>query len=97
VLVLVGPHAPREGADVRLTVAGSCWRGLEAGHGRLTCRQVEVIAGGRRSAARQRRVRLWLPAPEGGVAPVDDASTSTAPGTARAPVEPAEAAEAVAR
>jgi hypothetical protein len=64
-LVVAGPWA--EGADVRLSVASSRWEGLEQGHGRLRRRLMEVEVGGRGAAARPRRVRLWAPAPGGGV------------------------------
>ena len=70
VLVLLGggsgvwPQAP----DVRLMVASATWAGVGGdGAGRLEARHVEVVATGRGAAARERRVPLWLPAPEGGV------------------------------
>lgn len=58
-------------ADVHLrTVPSAGWVGpATGGAGRLQARQVEVVAGGRGAAARERRVRLWLPAPDGGLAP----------------------------
>lgn len=56
-------------AEVRLTVASSSWTGpAGGGAGRLEARRVEVVAGGRGAAARERRVPLWLPAPDGTVA-----------------------------
>ena len=62
-----------EGADARLCVSSSSWHGLGRGHGHLTGRVVEVVAGGRGAASRERRARMWLPAPDGGVVPyVDD-------------------------
>ena len=69
--VLVVTGAWPEGADVRLQLSASRWEGLGRGHGRLTGRRVEVVAGGRGAAARERRVALWLPHPDGGVAPWD--------------------------
>jgi hypothetical protein len=63
-----------EPADLRLAVTASAWHGLGQGHGSLHSRQVEVLATGRGAAARERRVLLWLPAPNGTIAPV------TAPG-----------------
>jgi hypothetical protein len=68
VLMVVG-EGWSEPAEIRLTVASSTWEGVGRGHGRLRARQVEVVAGGRGAAARERRVSLWLPGPEGGVAP----------------------------
>ena len=50
-----------EGADLRLRVVAACWHGIEAGHGFLQAREVEVAATGRGAAGRERSVRLWLP------------------------------------
>jgi len=61
-------------ADVRLSVASCAWEGLGKGHGRLRARRVDVVATGRGAAARERRVSLWLPAPEGGVKQIDHAN-----------------------
>ena len=56
------------GADVRLRLGPAEWRGPAAGGaGRLTSRVVEVVAGGRGAAARERRVVLELPGPDGAV------------------------------
>ena len=71
VLVAAGGAAWPEAADVRLTVVGAEWHGLGQGCGRLLGRRVEVAAGGRRSADRERRVALWLPHGDGGVAPAE--------------------------
>lgn len=68
VLLLAGGDAHVEGADVRLTTAAPEWHGLGAGHGHLTGRVVDVVARGRGAASRERRVRVWLPAPGGGIA-----------------------------
>ena len=57
-----------DGAEVRLAVADSHWEGPGSGEGRLTSRRLAVTMGGRGSAARPRRILLWLPAPDGGVA-----------------------------
>lgn len=65
--VLVVSGAWPEPAEVQLAVASTAWEGLGQGHGRLRGRQVEVVAGGRGAAARERRVSLWLPHPEGGI------------------------------
>ncbi|HUP68959.1 MAG TPA: hypothetical protein VM142_03995 [Acidimicrobiales bacterium] len=48
---------------------GCQWVGLEAGHGHLRARRVEVVAEGRGVSSRPRRHRLWLPAEGGGVEP----------------------------
>jgi len=61
-----------EPAEIRLTLASSCWEGVGRGHGRLRARRVDVVAGGRGAAARERRVPLWLPHAEGGVREVVD-------------------------
>ena len=61
--------SPWEGASLGLTVTAQRWHGLGAGHGHLTAREVEVTAVGRGSAVRPRRARLWLPGPDGRVAP----------------------------
>jgi hypothetical protein len=66
VLVVVSSRWP-ESPAVRLTVAASAWEGPGRGDGRLRGRRVEVVASGRATAARERRARLWLPAPGGGV------------------------------
>ena len=65
-LVVAGGGWP-EPPEVQLTVAAASWDGVGRGHGRLRGRRVEVVGGGRGAAARERRVALWLPHPEGGV------------------------------
>jgi hypothetical protein len=57
------------GAMVSLSVITQRWHGLGAGHGYLRSREVEVQAEGRGAAARPRQVRLWLPGPNGLIAP----------------------------
>lgn len=71
VLVTPGAGWP-EPAEVRLTVTTAEWEGLGQGHGRLRGRRAEVVTGGRGAAARERRVQLWLPHPDGGVREVVD-------------------------
>jgi hypothetical protein len=68
VLVVLGSRGWPEGADVQLTVGTGSWQGVEAGHGHLQGRHLEVVAFGRRAAARPVRVGLWLPTPSGQVA-----------------------------
>jgi hypothetical protein len=69
VLVVAGQWP--EAAEVQLTVASSTWEGLGQGYGRLLGRRVEVVAGGRGAAARERRISLWLPHPDGGICTVE--------------------------
>lgn len=64
-LIVDAPRWP-ESPDVRLTVERTGWEGLGAGHGRLSGRRVEVVAGGRRMGGRERRLAVWLPAPASG-------------------------------
>jgi hypothetical protein len=66
VVLSVGGQWP-EGADVRLHVSTIGAPGLGRGNGRLEARAVEVTTSGRGAAARERSVRLWLPAPDGTV------------------------------
>ncbi|HET6795442.1 MAG TPA: hypothetical protein VFH45_13415 [Acidimicrobiales bacterium] len=94
VLVVVGRPWP-EGCDLALTATVERWEGLGEGHGYLTRRLVEVSAGGRRSAGRPRRARLWLPGGDGGVqpappVPVPDKSQTARPsgGALRGPAGP---------
>ncbi len=72
VLVTCGDGAWPEPAEVCLTVTSAAWEGLGRGHGHLRGRRVEVVAGGRGAAARERRAQLWLPHPDGGVRQVED-------------------------
>jgi hypothetical protein len=69
VLVVAGEWP---GAQARLWVARQQWAGLGRGHGRLTCRQVQVLGTGRGAAIRPAQQWLWLPGPDGGVAAVVD-------------------------
>ena len=55
------------GAELRLSVAAGRWEGLAEGSGLLRARRVVVRGEGRGSATRVRELRLWLPAPGGGV------------------------------
>ncbi len=65
-------------ADLRLTGVEARWQGLGHGHGHLQARRVVVEAGGRRRAARPRRVELWLPDARGAI-------TAVAPSSPRGP------------
>jgi len=49
------------GVDGSLRIVASCWRGLEAGHGTLRSREVELSFSGRRAGARVRVVHCLLP------------------------------------
>lgn len=73
-LVASGDDRWPEPADLRLAAVATAWEGLGDGHGHLRARRVTVEVGGRRAAGRTRRVELWLPAPGGGVAPVESAT-----------------------
>jgi hypothetical protein len=74
VLVEVGwppglwPEAPE------VTLAAECceWEGIGEGWGHCRARRVEVEATGRRGGGRPRRAWLWLPGPDGRMAPIDD-------------------------
>ena len=61
-----------EGAQTRLLVASREWAGIGAGHGRLRARRVQVVAEGRGAGTRPRAAWLWLPGPDGAVAPAAD-------------------------
>lgn len=65
--VLVTTAAWPGGADVRLAVTATAWEGVGEGHGRLRARRVDVVATGRGAAAREQRLSLWLPGPDGGL------------------------------
>jgi hypothetical protein len=70
-MVLVGPAAWPEGADLRLALTAPAWDGLGRGHGHLERRRVHLEVTGRREAARPREADLWLPARVDAVAPAD--------------------------
>jgi hypothetical protein len=54
------PLAPWEGADIRLEVASARWHGVGHGDGHLQGCRMEVLATGRRAAARERRAVVWV-------------------------------------
>jgi hypothetical protein len=80
VLVILGEGWP-EAPELRLAVTAVAWEGLAVGHGHLQARRVEVAVSGRR-AGPDRQGWLWLPGPDGRVAPA-------VPGVAGAPSVPA--------
>ncbi len=84
-VVLGGAHGWPEAPDIRLSVTSAIWEGLGHGHGRLQARRLEVMVTGRRAAARERRVWLWLPGPEATVQAVDEGPGGLAEAPAPAP------------
>jgi len=64
-------------ADVTLSAADVRWHGLADGHGVARGRQAVVQVAGRR-IPRPRRAPLWLPSPDGSVAPVGAAVAESA-------------------
>lgn len=67
VLVQLGTGWP-DGADLQLEVTQAHWEGLDAGHGHLQARKVQVVRRGRGEAAQPHHLDLWLPAPSGELA-----------------------------
>ncbi|MFD7919589.1 hypothetical protein ACFV3R_10230 [Streptomyces sp. NPDC059740] len=61
-----------DGAEVRLRVVTASWDGVGQGHGLLRGRRVTVAATGRGAATAPRYAEMWLPGPDGRVAPVRD-------------------------
>lgn len=78
-VVLGGAQGWPEAPDIRLSVVGAVWDGLGHGHGHLKARRLQVMVTGRRAAARERRVWLWLPGPEAAVEAVGEAPGGPAP------------------
>jgi hypothetical protein len=85
VLVVRGGRWP-EAVDVGLRVEAAAWSGLADGHGYLQARQAEVVSAGRGAAARERRVRLWLPSGDGVVVEGPPLAPALAPVVAAGPV-----------
>ena len=65
VLIRIGDGPWPDRFDLTLTVVDGSWEGHGSGHGRLRLRRAEVVATGRRAAARERRVVMMLPSPDG--------------------------------
>ncbi len=63
--------APWAGADLWLRVEESHWSGLGDGTGHLRGRRALVAASGRGAAGPGLRAWLWLPGPDGAVAPAE--------------------------
>lgn len=61
-------------ADLRLVAEPGDWVGIGQGYGRLSRRQVRVVADGRGQSARARSTTLWLPDTRGGVTREEAAS-----------------------
>jgi hypothetical protein len=68
-----------ERPDQRFTPVEAVWEGLGDGHGHLVARRVTIETGGRRGADRTRRIDLWLPGPDGRVAPAERLATILRP------------------
>jgi hypothetical protein len=62
VLVVMADDWPGT-ADMHVSIVAGRWLGLEEGHGHLWGCEVEVIAGGKGAASRQRRAKLWFGQP----------------------------------
>lgn len=74
-----------QGAETRLQVVSARWEGVGEGHGLLRGRRVRVAAAGRGAGVAPRYAEMWLPGPDGAVAPVSrpgDAADMPAPLTA---------------
>jgi hypothetical protein len=54
--------------DIQLRIDDLRWEGVGTGEGYLSGRRMTLTATGRRSAARPRHRRLWMPSPTGAVA-----------------------------
>jgi hypothetical protein len=64
------------GAELRLQVVAASWEGVGEGHGLLRGRRVTVAATGRAAAAKPWYAEMWLPGPDGAIAPVRRRSSS---------------------
>ncbi len=86
VLVVLGPPAGVSPA-IELRCALPRWEGVEGGAGYLRGRRVTVTATGRRMP-RPRRAELWIPGPDGRIAPAV-AERDQRPGRSSEPGRPA--------
>lgn len=77
VLVAVDPGTPSLACDLDLVTSGVEWFGLQQGWGHLTARRATVTASGRRAPRPVART-LWLPGPDGHIAPADETRTDGA-------------------
>jgi hypothetical protein len=59
-----------DGAEVRMNVLSAVWEGISEGHGLLRGRRVRVAAVGRGGSSVPRYADMWLPGPDGRVAPL---------------------------
>jgi hypothetical protein len=96
VLIQVGGATGRWAAapDLVLSAGGSRWEGLGSGHGHLRARRVEVTVTGRRGADRPRRATVWLPGPDGEIAPAPAVARTSSPTVVPTPVSAAPTLEA---
>jgi hypothetical protein len=69
-------------SDVAIDASIVRWYGLHAEAGHLAARQVALVAGGRRGAARRIRRRLWLPDHDGVIRVVPDEIAQLGPRSA---------------
>jgi hypothetical protein len=74
VLIVLGNSWP-EAPDVRLSIVRAEWEGIGDGYGHLQARRITIEANGRRAAARTKKLELWLPASDGGIASVEELAT----------------------
>lgn len=65
-------------ADLRGATRVEGWQGLDAGTGHLIRRRVEIVMEGKRLPGRRRSTSLWIPGPDGTVAPVTGATVTPA-------------------
>ena len=87
VLVAIGPTSAGVSCDIEFTTTSVAWGGLGQGNGHLIARRVTVRAGGRR-IPRPIEHDLWLPGPDGRVAPVDSHTQSERSGARHHSVAP---------
>jgi hypothetical protein len=59
-----------QGAEVRLQVVAASWEGVGQGYGLLHGRRVRAAATGRGAAVAPRYAEMWLPGPDGVIAPM---------------------------